>query len=62
MRLNNKFIKITIIILFFLDLLALDDIMTGNEPDLRGEYIVLVCSVLAFILIYHKRNWWVLKK
>ena len=62
MRLNDKAIKITIIILVFLDLLALDDITTGNEPDLRGEYAVLVCSVLAFAIIYYKRKLWIIKR
>lgn len=62
MRLSNNVIKITIIILIILDLLALDDITTGNESDLKGEYIVLVSSVLAFTLIYYKRDLWMVKK
>lgn len=62
MRLNNTFIKVTIIIILFLDLLALDDITTGNETSLKGEYMVLISSALALVSIYYKRDLWIIRK
>jgi len=42
-----------VFLLLVLDWLALDDITTGNEPDLWGEYAILTVSLVIFgILIY----------
>jgi hypothetical protein len=40
-----------IIILILLDLAALNDITQGTEPNYRGEYSVLIFSVVVFIVI-----------
>ncbi|HEY5600497.1 MAG TPA: hypothetical protein VIK81_00230 [Patescibacteria group bacterium] len=40
-----------IIFLLILDLLALDDITTGNEPEFFGEYFILAISVLVFLAL-----------
>lgn len=37
--------------LLFLDVLALDDITTGNEPSLTGEYLIVVASVPVLLAI-----------
>ena|SRR3989344_4586749 len=48
-------IIISIIFLFILDWLALDDITTGNEPDFTNEYIIhAVASVVGGYLIIRK--------
>lgn len=45
----KKKLPIAVVILFLiLDFLALDDITTGNEPDLSSEYLTLILSGLVF--------------
>ena len=56
MTINNTVVKIIIIALIIFDLSALDDITTGNEPDLASEYAMLIFSALAFAAIHLKRN------
>jgi hypothetical protein len=34
-----------------LDWLALDDITTGNESSLLGEYVILAISIPLFIIL-----------
>jgi len=48
------FLKGVFIILLLLDWAALDDITTGNEPSLFGEYLVVIASlpILAVIGYY----------
>ncbi|HLB61093.1 MAG TPA: hypothetical protein VJL83_05815 [Patescibacteria group bacterium] len=42
------FIYVGITALVLLDLAALDDITTGNEPDMTGEYAILIFSTFVF--------------
>ncbi|KKU12272.1 MAG: hypothetical protein UX19_C0003G0027 [Candidatus Woesebacteria bacterium GW2011_GWA1_45_8] len=45
----KKFLLGTLVIgLLLLDFAALDDITTGNEPNLYGEYLILTASALIF--------------
>lgn len=41
-----------IVAILFLDYAALDDITTGNEPSLTGEYLILVLSVPFLSLLF----------
>ena len=34
-----------IVVLLLLDWAALDDVTTGNEPNLTGEYLMIVVSI-----------------
>lgn len=34
-----------------LDFAALDDITTGNEPTLLGEYLVLAGSIMVYAIL-----------
>lgn len=43
---------IFIVAILFLDYAALDDITTGNEPSLTGEYLILVLSVPFLLLLF----------
>ncbi len=44
-------------LIILLDMAALDDITTGNEPDYSLEYAILVVSALLFAgLILYLRN------
>lgn len=54
--------RITFFILLVLDWAALDDIMTGNEPDYFGEYSVLFASLILFGIMIYKRNLWIARK
>ena len=51
-------IMLSIFALFVLDLLALDDITTGNEPSLFLEHTMLVSSFLLipFLIILWRKN------
>lgn len=45
-------ISVVFILLLVLDWLALDDITTGNEPSLVGEYMVLGVSIVLMPVLY----------
>lgn len=38
--------------LLLLDWAALDDITTGNEPNLTGEYAILAASVIIIFAVW----------
>ncbi len=44
-----------ILLVLLLDLAALDDITTGNEPNYWGEWDVLIASVFVFGLMAYSR-------
>jgi len=47
------------IVLLLLDWPSLDDITTGKEPDLTGEYLVLALSIpllLAILFLLSKKS------
>jgi len=50
---KKKFLIVLIVIVLLLDWAALHDITAGREPQsaLGGEYITLIFSVLALIVI-----------
>lgn len=56
----KKIIKVTfILILLALDWAALNDIITGNELDYNGEYMMLTISALlfGFLIVLHIKKW-----
>ncbi len=40
-----------VLVILLLDFVALDDITTGNEPTLFGEYAMLAVSVIIFAVL-----------
>jgi hypothetical protein len=62
----NVPVVIFAITLFVVNILALDDITTGNEPDFWGEWDFLLFSLIVFSLVVYS-NWksvklWITKK
>ncbi len=58
-RLKKIGLIIFILVILLLDFAALDDITTGNEPTLFGEYAMLAASVVIFavlIFIYLRKK------
>ena len=56
---KKHFILIIVAIFVILDWLALDDITTGSEPTLLGEYLILLISIFVFagaIYFWRKPN------
>lgn len=45
---KKVFVILLVIVLLLLDFAALDDITTGNEPNLTLEYLILFVSFLVF--------------
>lgn len=58
MRYKKYIVALGIIMVFFLMWTALDDITTGNEPALLGEWIVVIggAPVMIFLLYIFIRD------
>lgn len=58
---KRKILIIFVIVILLLDWAALDDIATGNEPSLLGEYFMVIISVPILLvigyLIYRDRQY-----
>ncbi len=48
---------VSILVILFLDYAALDDIITGNEPSLTGEYLIFVVSIPLLLLLLWGLIW-----
>lgn len=56
---KKVFLLLSIAGILILDFVALDDIMTGREPNLLLEYAILVLTIplLAVIVFFATKKW-----